>query len=292
LSERSGKPGDVEAWARKVQTETRRLMLLYAEAYAGAYGVKKSFFQTVAFSGIHGTRRLWTITAVLQEAVARHIEVHLKHLTPLKLRAYLVERPRSPKTEEERASSARVAASLNQAAGDVKALAEIVGEPSELTTKLIRGGIGLIRRLLPLGFAARIVSQFSTLKGMSDWQVGVFCFLIFLGYHFFALVTLPFHDSYYRKHLYFDGYMNKGSDGLNALFPGVIRVEEDLFNLLGTRPPLFISWDDVIPAVHTLGAIALVVALLLALPFDRQALWLALVIGFSLVTGYVWRLRV
>jgi hypothetical protein len=100
------------------------------------------------------------------------------------------------------------------------------------------------------------------------------------------LLTLPFHDAGERKYLFFEGYIGRESDGLDPLFPPMSRYEAALFKLFGSKPPIVISWETIIPALHYGLMSVLLIVMLVKLPFTPVALTIASVFASVLIVLY------
>lgn len=298
-----------ESWAEKVRNAARCLVRAYAESYEAVQTLRQPI-QSVMPGGLWTGRRLWVAKPLLRDAVVKHIQVNLERMTSLHLRAYIAKRPTPDEIRlrvkltagEEHVARAkaelqtyldkqhRMAALLGEAEEDVHELSKLVSEHKDFASRAIRTVVSLVRRLLPIGFAGWVIAEFAHFQGMPVWPEIAFSLMMLFGYHVFAWLTLPFHDAGYRKYIYFEGYMGRATDGLDPRFPPVSRLEHSFYNLFDVRPPVVISWDDLLPPLHYLFGILLVVGLVVALPFDAIARVAAGLAGLYFVVIYVRRL--
>lgn len=299
-----------EKWARDVRDATRWLVCIYARAFEAVLALRKPW-QRVVLGGMYGGRKLLIVKPLLRDALLYHIKVNFNHATLLTLRAYQAQRPTPSETRlgvnKKNASLERIAeaeaqrnaflerqqntsALLNEALDDIKSLNEIVcGQPS-LAAKLFKTGINLLRRVAPLAVIGWVIARFDELRAWPTWQVMGFAIIILVAYHLVAWVSLPFFNAAYRKHVLLNGYMGKPSDGLMPMFPDAARLEIAFFKLFDLRPPVIVSWDEIVPALHYLVLIIFIIALLVILPLDGKARNGSWVFGAVLVFIYIGRI--
>lgn len=300
-----------EKWAKDVRDAARRLVCIYASAIEAVISLRKPW-QRVEFRELY-SGKMFVVKPLLRDALLHHIKVNLDQATLLAMRAYQAQRPTPEETRlwvsKKNTSPERVAekeaersaflerqrntsALLNEAQDDIKSLNEIVrGQPS-LAAKLFKAGISLLRRVAPFAVAGWVITRFDDLRAWPTWQVMGFALLILVAYHLVAWVSLPFFNAAYRKHLLLNGYgfMGKPSDGLMPMFPDVKRLEVAFFELFDLRPPVVVSWDEIVPALHYLVLIIFIITLSVSLPLTREARYGAWVFGAVLIIIYIRRI--
>lgn len=304
-----------QEWAAKVHDAVRILVRAYIEACEAVEGLAKPI-QLVRYGGVRGGRSVWVAKALLREAVVHHIETVLRSTKVIGIRAYAAARPTStelrlgvkktaPPESIAEATARRdafvkqqeaIATLLEQAVNDIKSLDEVIGaygKPGQMAFKTI---IKYIRHLLPFAWTGFVITQFSAMSGAPQWQLFVFAVISAAAYHFFAWLTLPFYYAADRQYVLFEGYTGNASDGLAPMFPEVSRHEKALFKLLGSRPPIVISWEYLVPLLHYAVLSVLLAMMVIKLPFDPDARILAGVLGGVAILWYLkeiwwgWRL--
>ncbi len=299
-----------EKWAKDVRDATRWLVCIYARAFEAVLTLRKPW-QRVVLGGIYGKRKFFVVKPLLRDALLHHLKVNLDQATLLALRAYQAQRPTPDETRlrvnKKNASSERIAeaeaerneflerqqksaALLDEALNDIKSLSEIVREQPSLAAKFFKTGISLLRRVAPIAVVGWVVTQFDELRAWPTWQVMGFAILILVAYHLVAWISLPFFDAAYRKHILLNGYMGKPSDGLMPMFPNAARLEVALFKLFDLRPPIVVSWDEIVPALHYLVLIIFIITLLVILPLAGKVRYGAWVFSAVLVFIYIGRI--
>lgn len=245
-----------------------------------------------------------------------HIQAVLRNVALVEIRAFSAARPTS---EELRLRAKRTAAPevianatsrraqfverqslvaslLNAAAADIRSLRELLGADGRPGQKLFRAIIGAVRRVLPFAWAGFVVTQFDALSGAPQWQLFAFAAVATAAYHGFAWLTLPFHDSAYRQFILFEGGLGDASNGIPSIYPKVSRHEKALFRILSSRPPVVVSWEDFVPPIQYLVISFLLIAMLIKLPFDQIARYVAGALTAVLICWYArqivlwWRL--
>jgi hypothetical protein len=299
-----------ESWALKVRDATRKLVRLYASAVETVDTVPK-WFWVVRLSGLRGGMRpLIVAKPLLRDAVIDHIKRVLEQTRLLRVRAFVAARPLPEKSrlgikataarekveeatrkrDEYLARQQKIAALLDEASKDVKELLEALGADPKTGQRSFKVLLRAARRFLPFLWAGVVISQFGRLAGQPQFQVLAFFFGTAVIYHLAAWLTLPFHDAGERKYVFFEGYMGRESDGLNPLFPPASRYEDALFKLFGSKPPIVISWETVVPILHYGLMSILLVVMLVKLPFDHDSLAIAALFSAVLITVYVLQL--
>jgi hypothetical protein len=299
-----------EKWATEVRDSTRRLVRLYAEAIETVDALPH-WFRMIRLSGIRGgARPLFIFKALLRDSVADHIRRVLQQTVRLQVRAFVASRPlpeqtrlgvkkTAPPEAITRATEARdkfiaqqqiIAGLLDEASKDVKGMLELVGANEGVGQRAFKNLIRTARRFLPFLWASVVIAQFSRWSGQSQLQLLAFFVGTVVVYHLAAWLTLPFHDAGETKYVYFEGYIGGGDDGLRALFPPASRYESALFKLFRSKPPIAISWETVTPLLHYALISALLIIMLIKLPFAGQALNVALSFAAILIIIYIWQL--
>lgn len=288
-------------WAEELRGRTRQLTRIYLEACAAAWRMPHPY-GTVRPGGLWGGRKLWIIGWLVRDAVIRHLQINLKQASLVDYLAAIVASPTSAerslgirKTASTEAISAaeerqmqreakrqEVLSCLNDASADLKTVQDQVSSYKSVSNQIVGSIIGVAKNVAPLAVLAWIAKQFSLLAIKPLWQGVALCVLWIILYNSLGLLSVPFHDASYRKHLLFEGYMGKPEDGVSPLFPSVSRVEKEFYEHLGIQQPLVVSWDDLIPPFHYLVTVLIIVASLCVLPLNRQLLPYAVALGGGL----------
>jgi len=298
-----------DEWATSVRNSVRTLVRAYTEAYDAVESRSKPV-QLVSYGGIRSGRSVLVIKALLKEAISSHVHTILRGLTLIRIRAYAAARPTTnelrlgvkktaaPNVVE--AATARrdafaakqelIAKLLGEAAGDMQALEEALGE-SRTGQKALKAVVNGVRRVLPLAWTGYVVSQFSALHTAPQWQLFAFAALSIVAYHLLAWLTLPFYHAADRQYVLFEGYTGGASDGLKPMFPEVSRHETALFKLLGAKRPIVISWEYLIPPLHYAVISTLLIMMIVKLPFEGHAREVAAVFGIVLILNYINQIR-
>jgi len=295
-----------ESWALKVRNATRQLVRLYASAVETVDTVPK-WLWVVRLTGLRGGMRpLIVAKPLLRDAVIDHIKRVLEQTRLLRVRAFVAARPLPEKSrlgikasaarekveeairkrDEYLAHQQKIAALLDEASKDVKELLEAVGADPKTGQRSFKVLLRAGRRFLPFVWAGVVISQFRKLADQPQAQVLAFFFGTALIYHLVAWLTLPFHDAGERKYVFFEGYTGRESDKLNPLFPPASRYEGALFELFGSKPPIVISWETVVPILHYGLMSILLVVMLIKLPFDRDSFVTAALFSALLISVY------
>jgi hypothetical protein len=301
-----------DKWAMDIRDATRWLVCIYARALEAVLALNKPW-QRVVFGGLNARLNIFVVKPLLRDALIHHVQVNLNSETLLALETYLVQRPTPDETrirvnrknatpeQIEEAEGERNAfldkqrttsALLNEAMDDIKSLKELLSGQPSLAVKLFKTGITLLRRVAPLAVAGWVITRFDHLRAWPTWQEIGFAVLILVVYHFVAWASLPFFNAAYRKHLLLNGYgfIGKPSDGLIPMFPDAARLEVAFFKLFDLRPPVVVSWDEVVPALHYVVLIIFIIALLFVLPLAGDVRYGAWAFGTALIFIYIQRI--
>jgi hypothetical protein len=308
----SREPGNYdEKWAEEVRNGTRELVCSYARALEGVLMLKRPY-QWVGLGGLSGHKNYLIFKPLLRDALLHRVRLNLDHADLLALRAYQAQRPRPKETRlgvrqgadpdivataevKRRAfleSREKMASFLNEARDDIKSLSEIASTYKPLSGKIFKTAVSLVRRIAPIAVAGWVVTQFDKLRTWPTWQAILFALLILVAYHFVAWISLPFFNAAFREYVYLDGYMGKSTDGLDPLFPPVKRVEEHFYKLFDARPPIVVSWDEVVPILHYIALVILIVMLAVGLPLADKARVGAYLFAMLLIPLYLRRITV
>jgi hypothetical protein len=304
-----------EKWASELRDAARALARHYASACEGVEALPKPF-QRVALGGLRGGRRLWVVKLLFREAVNDHIRSVISRVGLLHWRAYSAARPDREElrrrvkdtaaAEAVEADKARLAEFdarqrkiselLEEASRDFREMLELLKSDERIGQNALKSILRLIRRVLPFAWAGSVIATFGRWSNAPQIQLLIFFAGVTAIYHVLAWFTLLFHDAAERKWALFQGYFGTPSDGLYPLEPVVSRLEESFFKILGSRPPIVISWETVVPVFHYITISVVMIIMLFKLPFSHTALGVALVLCALLIRKYaielfwLWRL--
>jgi hypothetical protein len=297
-----------EEWATNVRDAVRALARSYAEAYAAVDRLPK-LIQRVRYGGFK-RKSVWVVKSLLREAVANHVQGVLAATAAIRLRAFKSARPTAdevrlpvkrtaPEQVLQRALAGQgqfvarqqaVSKALEEAAGDIKALLEAIGSEIRSGEKAFKTIIKAVRRLLPLAWTGVVFTQLNSLSSMPQWQLVSFAVFVTAIYHGLAWLTLPFHDAADRQYVLFEGDIGTASDGLAPMFPPVSRREKALFDLLGSKAPIVVSWEILVPLFHYAVVSILLVLMVVKLPFTPWVRLTAGGCGLALVGFYIYQI--
>ncbi|MDP1966874.1 MAG: hypothetical protein Q8K93_32295 [Reyranella sp.] len=275
-----------ERWATDVQKATRALVLAYAQAWQSVEGLSARA-QVVHPGGLWAGRPLLVVRLLLRESLVEHITTVLRATSVVRLRAFAAARQKVKRSEIAQPATSP----LEQAEGDIRGLLELAEGGERSGQRALKTILSTIRRLLPFIWTGAVLAQFDRWSNAPQNQLVAFAFVVLAGYHVLAWLTLPFHDAAERKYLLLEGYVGKPSDGLTPLAPPASRYEAALFKLIGRQPPIVMSWETVVPLLHYAIASALIVFLVIKLPFAMETRIASGVIGSILIGIYIKRIK-
>ncbi len=225
------------------------------------------------------SRDIFVVRSFVKDQVVKYIEVNLKSLDVLKVRqaitAYL---PKDGDPEKE-----LIVGYLKDAVSYLTLLEGMITKHKDSSRKILKSVFSIIKNISPAALFTAWAVHLNVLSSLPLPLSLSICAAWIGAYYLFIVIAVPFHDSDYRRHLLFEGYMGTPGDGIKPLSPPLSRYEEALYTHLGVPRPIVISWDLLVAFLNYFLLICFVVATLYYLPLMGKAKTVVGGLGFLFI---------